>query len=61
MNVYEGFYMNKVMSDLTEDPDISRFYDMKNKKIIGKTNNETKSIPFLLLSLLNQSLRQTHK
>ena len=53
MNVYEGFYMNKIMSDLTEDPDISRFYDMKNKKIIGKTNNETKSIPFLLLSLLN--------
>ena len=45
--------MNKVMSDLTEDPDISRFYDMKNKKIICKTNNETKSIPFLLLSLLN--------
>ena len=29
------------MSDLTEDPDISRFYDMKNKRIIGKTNNET--------------------
>ena len=40
------------LSDLTEDPDISRFYDMKNKKIIGKTNNETKSVPFLLLSLL---------
>ena len=43
-NVYEDFHMNKVMSDFTEYPDNSRFYDMKNKKIIGKMKDETKSV-----------------
>lgn len=44
INVYEDFHMNKVMSDFTEYPDNSRFYDMKNKKIIGKMKDETKSV-----------------
>lgn len=47
INVYEDFHMNKVMSDFTEYPDNSRFYDMENKKIIGKMNDETKNVPIV--------------
>ena len=37
----EDFYMNKNMFDFSENLKYSRFYDVKNNKIIGKINHET--------------------
>ena len=41
--MYENFYMNKVL-DFSECLDNSRFYDVKNKKVIGNIEDETKSV-----------------
>ena len=42
--VLEDFHMNKDMFDFNKYPDNSRFYDMKNKKLIAKMKDETKHV-----------------
>ena len=39
-NVYEGFYANKHLLDLSGYEKESPFYSDKNKKVIGKTKDE---------------------
>ena len=44
------------MFDFTEYPDNSRFYDVKNKKVIGKMNDETKSSPIAEFAELKSNI-----
>ena len=44
IDMYKEFYINKDMFDLIEYPDDSTFYDLKNKKVIGKMKVETKGV-----------------
>ena len=50
-DVYEDFYMNNDMFDFSEYPDNPIFDVMKNKKVIGKMKDETKSTPFIRFAL----------
>ena len=41
-HVYEDFYLDKDLFDLSDYPLHSKFFDPTNKKVIGKTKNEFK-------------------
>ena len=55
-DVYEDFYMNNDMFDFSEYPDNPIFDVMKNKKVIGKMKDETKSTPFIGFALLKSKI-----
>ena len=39
-NVYEDFYENENLFDFSDYPQDSKFYDLANKKVIGKMKDE---------------------
>ena len=39
-NVYEDFYENENSFDFSDYPQDSKFYDLANKKVIGKMKDE---------------------
>ena len=50
-DVYEGFYQNKNLFDFIDYPLDSKFFDLTNKKVIGKIKDELKEKK--LMSLLD--------
>ena len=40
-NVYEDFYENENLFDFSDYPQDSKFYDLANKKVIGKMKDES--------------------
>ena len=38
--VYEDFYLNKHLFDLSDFPKDSKFYDPSNKKVVGKMKHK---------------------
>ena len=39
-NIYEDFYENENLFDFSDYPQDSKFYDLANKKVIGKMKDE---------------------
>ena len=56
-DLYEDFYMNKDMFDFNGNPDNLRFYDVKNKKFIGKMKHETKGVSIVDFVGLKSKMR----
>ena len=44
IDVYEEFYVNKDMFGFGEYQDDSRFFNVKNKNVVGKMTGETKGV-----------------